>query len=177
MPIKRIIKKYANRRLYDTELRHYITIADVRDLVMRGVPVQVVDTANDAEITRSILLQIMLDEQADGEPLFSANMLAQSIRFYGGTPQGVFARYVEQALDAFAAQHKQLAANWSETPSDATDRMTQRNVTLWAEARETFLRAARLEPSASTRWGSDGGESGHDAGDDEARADAAPAHQ
>jgi polyhydroxyalkanoate synthesis repressor PhaR len=91
----RIIKKYPNRRLYDTEVSRYITLADVRSLVMAGVEFRVVDTSNDDDITRAILLQIMLEEESGGEPLFTANMLAQIIRFYGGTLHGLFARYME----------------------------------------------------------------------------------
>ncbi|MGD2019610.1 MAG: polyhydroxyalkanoate synthesis repressor PhaR [Thiohalocapsa sp.] len=165
MPIERIIKKYPNRRLYDTELSRYITIADVRDLVMRGVPFRVLDTANDADLTRSILLQIMLEEEAGGEPLFSANMLAQIIRFYGGTLQGVFARYLEHSLDAFAQQQKQLTETWGETPFDAINRMTQRNMELWADAQKTFLRAAGLEPNRSPRKDDDDAPDGGSGGE------------
>jgi polyhydroxyalkanoate synthesis repressor PhaR len=153
MTTERIIKKYPNRRLYDTELSRYITIADVRDLVMSGVPFRVLDTANDADLTRSILLQIMLEEEAGGEPLFSANMLAQIIRFYGGTLQGVFARYMEHSLEAFATQQKQLADAWGDTPFDAINRMTKRNMDLWADAQKTLLRAAGLGPNDPPRDG------------------------
>ncbi|MDF1528350.1 MAG: polyhydroxyalkanoate synthesis repressor PhaR, partial [Sedimenticola sp.] len=78
----RIIKKYPNRRLYDTELSRYITLNDIRELVMKGSDFQVVDTNSNEDLTRSILLQIMLDEESGGEPLFSAKMLSQIIRFY-----------------------------------------------------------------------------------------------
>ena len=81
----RVIKKYPNRRLYDTELSRYVTLVDVRELVMEGHEFKVVDTANDDDITRAILLQIMLEEESGGTPLFSAKMLSQMIRFYGGT--------------------------------------------------------------------------------------------
>jgi polyhydroxyalkanoate synthesis repressor PhaR len=144
MPSERIIKKYPNRRLYDTERSRYITLADVRDLIMQGVSVRVLDTANDADLTRSILLQIMLEEETGGEPLFSANMLAQIIRFYGGTVQGVFARYLESSLDTFAEQQKQLADAWRESPLEALNEMTRRNLDLWADAQKSFLRAAGL---------------------------------
>jgi polyhydroxyalkanoate synthesis repressor PhaR len=151
MPTERIIKKYPNRRLYDTELSRYITIADVRDLVMQGVPFRVLDTSNEADLTRSTLLQIMLEEEAGGKPLFSANMLAQIIRFYGGTLQGVFARYLEHSLDAFADQQKQMTETWGGTPFDALNRMTQQNMELWADAQKSFLRAAGLESKDGTR--------------------------
>ncbi|HYN78333.1 MAG TPA: polyhydroxyalkanoate synthesis repressor PhaR [Lamprocystis sp. (in: g-proteobacteria)] len=139
---ERIIKKYPNRRLYDTELSHYITLADVRALVMESVEFRVVDAANEADITRSILLQIMLEEESGGEPLFSATMLAQIIRFYGGTVQGVFARYLESTLDLFAKQQKQLTESWGDSPFDTVTRLTKRNMDLWSHLQEEFIRAA-----------------------------------
>lgn len=142
MTSERIIKKYPNRRLYDTEVSRYITLGDVRSLVMDGTPFRVVDSANDADITRSILLQIMLEEETGGEPLFSAPMLAQIIRFYGGTLHGLFARYLENALDLFAKQQTQMAETWGENPFEAMRRLTQRNMELWSDMQKDFLRAS-----------------------------------
>ncbi|NEV62713.1 polyhydroxyalkanoate synthesis repressor PhaR [Thiorhodococcus minor] len=142
MNSERIIKKYPNRRLYDTEVSRYITLADVRDLVMNSASFKVVDTANESDITRSILLQIMLEEETGGEPLFSAAMLAQIIRFYGGTLQGMFARYLESSLDLFAKQQQEMAKALSETPFEAMTRMTQKNVEIWTDLQEDFMRAA-----------------------------------
>ena len=153
MPTTRIIKKYPNRRLYDTEVSRYITVADVRDLVMHCVPLRVVDTANDADITRAILLQIMLEEESGGQPLFSANMLAQIIRFYGGTMQGFFARYLEDSLDLFAKQQQQMQETWGESPVEAMARATQRNVELWADLQKDFLRAAGFPLGAKDKDG------------------------
>lgn len=150
MSSQRIIKKYPNRRLYDTEVSRYITLADVRALVMQGVELRVLDTTNDADITRAILLQIMLEEESGGEPLFSANMLAQIIRFYGGTLQGVFARYMEQSLDVFARQQQQLRETWGESPFEVVTRMTQRNMELWADLQRELLRAAGLAATTKT---------------------------
>ncbi len=141
MSSTRIIKKYPNRRLYDTEVSRYITLADVRGLVMSCAHFRVLDTANDSDITRSILLQIMLEEETGGEPLFTANMLAQIIRFYGGTLHGLFARYLEDSLDIFAQQQKHLVETW-ENPFDAVSRMTQRNMELWSGMQDDLLRAA-----------------------------------
>ncbi len=138
----RIIKKYPNRRLYDTEVSRYITLADVRSLVMAGVEFRVVDTSNDDDITRAILLQIMLEEESGGEPLFTANMLAQIIRFYGGTLHGLFARYMEESLDIFGKQQHQMREVWGENPFDAMRRLAQRNVGMWASLQKDFLRAA-----------------------------------
>jgi polyhydroxyalkanoate synthesis repressor PhaR len=138
----RIIKKYPNRRLYDTELSRYITLSDVRHLVMTGEEFTVVDTSNEDDITRSILLQIMLEEESGGEPLFSARMLCQVIRFYGGTFHGVFARYLEESLDLFAKQQHQLRRAWSDDPLAAMTNMARSNVEIWASLQKDFLRAA-----------------------------------
>lgn len=148
MASERIIKKYPNRRLYDTELSRYITLADVRDLVMRSVPFRVLDSVNDTDITRAILLQIMLEEETGGEPLFSAPMLAQIIRVYGGTLQGLFARYMEHSLNAFAAQQRELTDTWGDTPFEALTQMTRQNLDLWGEAQKDFLRATGLALTA-----------------------------
>ena len=153
---ERIIKKYPNRRLYDTEVSRYITLADVRALVMQCTPLKVVDTANDTDITRSILLQIMLEEESGGEPLFSASMLAQIIRFYGGTVQGVFTRYLERSLELFAKQQEQLQEDWVDSPLEAMTRATQRNMEMWTDMQKEFLRSAGIaEPKAGTESGSD----------------------
>ena len=146
----RTIKKYPNRRLYDTELSRYITLSDVRDLVMTGQDFKVVDTSNEEDITRTILLQIMLEEESGGEPLFTAHMLSQVIRFYGGTFQGVFARYLEESLDLFAKQQHQLRRAWTDDPFAAMTNMARSNVEMWASLQKDFLRAAGFG-SASTR--------------------------
>ena len=147
MPSDRIIKKYPNRRLYDTELSRYITLSDVRELVMTGVPFRVLDTGTDADLTRAILLQIMLEEETGGEPLFSASMLAQIIRFYGGTLHGVFGRYMELSLNSFSEQQKQLLETWGEAPLHALSRLTQRNMDIWAETQDKLLRATGFGPA------------------------------
>ena len=138
----RIIKKYPNRRLYDTELSRYVTLGDVRELVMQGEEFRVVDTANGDDITRSILLQIMLEEESGGAPLFSSKMLAQLIRFYGGTVQGMFARYLEESLDPFAVQQAKMRESVGDNPFDAMTRMAQRNMAIWSDVQQSFLRAA-----------------------------------
>jgi polyhydroxyalkanoate synthesis repressor PhaR len=145
MTTPRIIKKYPNRRLYDTQVSRYITLADVRQLVMEGVELKVQDTTNDEDITRAILIQIMLDEESGGQPLFSAGMLAQIIRFYGGALHGLFARYMEDSLDLFARQQHQMRELWGEHPLEAMTRLTQRNVELWTDLQKGFLRAAGLK--------------------------------
>ena len=150
MSDERIIKKYPNRRLYDTEVSRYITVADVRALVMKGVKFRVMDTTNEADITRSILLQIMLEEESAGKPLFTADMLAQIIRFYGGTLQGLFARYLEQSLNVFAKQQHQVRETLAQDPLEAVARITQRSVDMWADFQKEFLRAAGLQANGKS---------------------------
>lgn len=97
----RLIKKYPNRRLYDTQASAYITLEDVKHLILGHERLQVVDTKTNEDITRSILLQIILEEETGGAPMFSAEALAQIIRFYGHAMQGVMGSFLEQNIAAF----------------------------------------------------------------------------
>mgnify|MGYP003572976492 FL=1 len=142
MPAPRVIKKYPNRRLYDTELSRYITLADVRNLVLDGIELRVVDSSSQEDLTRAILLQIMLEEEAGGEPLFSAKMLSQIIRFYGGTVQGMFARYLEESLDLFARQQQEMREAFGNTTLEAMTRMAQRHMQLWSDIQENIFRTS-----------------------------------
>ena len=97
----RLIKKYPNRRLYDTQTSTYITLADVKQLVLDNENFQVVDAKSTEDLTRPILLQIILEEEAGGMPMFSARMLSQIIRFYGNAMQGMMGSYLEKNIQAF----------------------------------------------------------------------------
>lgn len=140
----RIIKKYPNRRLYDTELSRYITLADIRELVMKGVDFTVIDTNSEEDLTRSILLQIMLEEESGGEPLFSAGMLSQIIRYYGGSVQGMFARYLEESMSMFAKQQEHLHDSLGVDPMKTMTELAQRNMKMWADMQNSFFRAAGI---------------------------------
>jgi polyhydroxyalkanoate synthesis repressor PhaR len=144
MPSPRIIKKYPNRRLYDSELSRYVTLIDIRQLVMQGIDFQVVDTNTSEDLTRSILLQIMLEDESGGQPLFSAKMLSQIIRFYGGTVQGMFSRYLEESLTMFAEQQEQMRASLGGDPMQAMTKLARHNMQLWADMQKNFLKAADL---------------------------------
>ena len=104
----RTIKKYPNRRLYDTANSGYITLADVKQLVLDNENFQVVDAKSTEDLTRPILLQIILEEEAGGMPMFSSEMLAQMIRFYGSAQQTIMGQYIEQNVKAFLAIQKKL---------------------------------------------------------------------
>jgi polyhydroxyalkanoate synthesis repressor PhaR len=97
----RVLKKYPNRRLYDTETSSYITLADVKKMVLTGQDFVVRDAKTSDDLTRSILLQIILEEETGGVPMFSSQMLAQIIRFYGHAMQGMMGSYLEKNLQTF----------------------------------------------------------------------------
>ena len=105
----RTIKKYPNRRLYDTANSGYITLADVKQMVLDGLAFRVVDAKSNEDLTRQILLQIILDEEAGGMPMFSSDMLSQMIRFYGTAQQTIIGQYIEQNVQAFLAIQKKLS--------------------------------------------------------------------
>lgn len=104
----RTIKKYPNRRLYDTANSGYITLTDVKQMVLENIDFVVVDAKSGEDLTRAILLQIILDEEGAGMPMFSSEMLAQMIRFYGTAQQTVMGQYMEQNVKAFLAIQKKL---------------------------------------------------------------------
>lgn len=105
----RVIKKYPNRRLYDTQTSSYITLADVRELVVTSERFKVIDAKTNEDITRSILLQIILELESAGVPMFNTNTLKQIIRFYGHAMQGVMGNYLEHNMQAFTEIQKQLS--------------------------------------------------------------------
>jgi polyhydroxyalkanoate synthesis repressor PhaR len=105
----RVLKKYPNRRLYDTQSSSYITLADVKQMVLSGEDFEVRDAKDSADLTRSILLQIILEEESGGVPMFSTEMLSQIIRFYGHAMQGAMGAVLEQNLKAAAQMQSQLA--------------------------------------------------------------------
>jgi polyhydroxyalkanoate synthesis repressor PhaR len=105
----RILKKYPNRRLYDTQISSYITLADVKAMVLTGETFEVRDAKTGDDLTRSILLQIILEEETGGVPIFSAPMLSQLIRFYGHAMQGMMGSYLEKNLQTFTEIQARLA--------------------------------------------------------------------
>lgn len=100
----RVIKKYPNRRLYDTAESRYITLADIRRLVVDRVDFVVIDKRTQQDITRTILLQVIAEQEHSGEPLMSRDFLSQVIRSYGSVTQGLVGSYLEQSLRMFAAR-------------------------------------------------------------------------
>ncbi|MDX9842247.1 MAG: polyhydroxyalkanoate synthesis repressor PhaR [Aquabacterium sp.] len=107
----RTIKKYPNRRLYDTQTSSYITLSDVKEMVMGCEQFVIVDAKSGEDLTRSILLQIILEEESAGMPMFSTQALAQIIRLYGNTMQGLMGNYLEKNIQSFIDLQSRLTEN------------------------------------------------------------------
>ena len=148
MTESRIIKKYPNRRLYDTAISSYITLEDVKRLVLEGAAFSVIDARSGDEITRTILLQIISEEEEHGEPIFSSELLANIIRFYGDTLQGMMGRYLEQSLRMFVDQQHQFRDQMSGfgplkrslNPLSMMSDFADQNLSIWKSMQEQFYK-------------------------------------
>ena len=128
----RIIKKYPNRRLYDTETSSYITLQDVKKLVLEHVEFRVEDAKTKEDLTRAILLQIILEEESAGAPMFSSDMLSQIIRLYGNAMQGMMGNYLEKNIHTFIEMQKKL--------QDQSRQLYGQNPMLSADAWSEFVK-------------------------------------
>ncbi len=148
MAEQRLIKKYPNRRLYDTEESRYITLVDVQRLVRDGTDIKVTDTQSGEDITRSILIQIITEQEAGGNPLFTTDMLTRFIRFYDESLQDAFSSFLDQTLKLYSEQQQQMQSQLDQLiPGNAVDswtELTERNMELWREMQDGFFRAAGL---------------------------------
>ncbi len=136
----RIIKKYPNRRLYDTEISSYVTLEDIRQLVIDAENFEVHDAKTGQDITRSVLLQIISEREEAGEPLLSANVLQQLIRFYGDSLQGFMGQYLERSIQLFHEQQHQfrgqLQSLLGQAPWNMMKDLTQRNLEMWNQMQD-----------------------------------------
>jgi polyhydroxyalkanoate synthesis repressor PhaR len=137
MSSHRIIKKYPNRRLYDTEISSYITIEDVRQLIVDGEDFEVRDAKSGEDLTRQVLLQIIAEHESDGEPVLSTQLLSQIIRFYGDSLQGFMGNYLERSMQIFLDQQQQFRTQigglLGQTPWAMMNQLTERNMAMWQE--------------------------------------------
>ncbi|MGV8941539.1 MAG: polyhydroxyalkanoate synthesis repressor PhaR [Lysobacter sp.] len=142
MSSKRVIKKYPNRRLYDTQISSYITIEDVRQLIVDGEEFEVVDARSGQDLTRQVLLQIITEHEQDGEPMLSTQLLSQIIRFYGDSLQGYMGSYLEQSMQTFMDQQqqfrKQMGNMLGQTPWAMMNQLTERNMTMWKDLQQNL---------------------------------------
>ncbi|MBB5208482.1 polyhydroxyalkanoate synthesis repressor PhaR [Chiayiivirga flava] len=131
----RVIKKYPNRRLYDTEISSYITLEDVRQLIVDGETFEVRDAKTGEDLTRTVLLQIIAEHEERGQPMFSTQLLTQIIRFYGDSLQGFMGSYLEKSMEMFLEQQTQFRSQLNnllgQTPWSMLNQLTERNLDLW----------------------------------------------
>ncbi|CAI8759704.1 polyhydroxyalkanoate synthesis repressor PhaR [Methylocaldum szegediense] len=142
---ERIIKKYPNRRLYDTAISKYVTFGDIRRLVREAIKFRVVDAKTDEDITRSVLLQLILEEEEKGQPIFTTEILEQIIRTYGNAMQGFMTAYLKESMDVFLTQQKLMQAQMTNlikhAPLSVFTELTQQNLKLWQTMQQRFFSA------------------------------------
>ena len=141
----RTIKKYPNRRLYDTEQSRYITLADLQQLVMEGEDFQVIDASTAKDLTRNILLQIISEQESGGKPMFTTEILMRFIRFYGDSVQDALTQYLEQSLNLFDEQQKAFQAQMQDALhgnplTEIMTEMTKKNMAIWEDVQNSFFK-------------------------------------
>ena len=140
----RVIQKYPNRRLYDTDESRYITLGDIRRLVVERIDFVVIDKKTQADITRSILLQVIAEQEHADEPVMSRDFLSQVIRTYGGQMQGVVGSYLEQSLKLFNSQQREMRERVKNVvgvdPVDAVNQVAQKNYQRWRAVQDDIFR-------------------------------------
>ena len=135
MAAERIIKKYANRRLYDAQASRHVTLEEVRALIAGGESIKVIDDRTGDDITRSVLMQIIAEQEQSGGPIFTTTVLEQLIRFYGDDMQGFLRSYLEESIATFVRQQHSLQSEMmklmTEAPMAAFSELARQNVALW----------------------------------------------
>ncbi len=151
----RVIKKYPNRRLYDTELSKYIKLIDLRSLIDDGVDFEVRDANTGEDITRTILLQIITDQECGGKPLFTTDILTQMIRSYGGEAQDVFTEFLSRSISMFNKQQRLYQERLNDMmrghPMNAWSEIAKQNMEIWQEAQKNFLKSAGMDVAPSDK--------------------------
>ena len=132
----RVIKKYANRRLYDTAASKHVTLSDIRKMIVEGFDIQIIEDTSGDDITRPLLLQIIAEqEQSAGQPILSEMLLSQLIRFYGNPMQGLMAQYLQKSVSTFVKQQstvqEQMQHMLSNTPIDTMRELVSQNMKTW----------------------------------------------
>jgi len=140
----RLIRKYANRRLYDTEASRYITLEDLKKLIVAGEDIQVQEAKGKQDVTREVLLQIVAEQEHLGSPILHEAILTSLIRFYGHPMQGMASQYLEGALQQLQKQRLQIAEQMQavlQNPAEVLGTLAQQNLEWINRLQENFLRA------------------------------------
>jgi polyhydroxyalkanoate synthesis repressor PhaR len=166
MSEERVIKKYANRRLYDASQSRHITLEDIRSMIIAGQRVKVVEDKTNEDITRLILLQVIADQEQFGRPILSTPLLESLIRFYGNSLQGFLSTYLEKSVETFMRQQEivqtQMSRMMSNAPLTTMSELARQNLEMWTKMQESML-AAFNPPPREPQGGSKG--NGKDAED------------
>lgn len=144
MSNERVIKKYANRRLYDSTGSRHVTLDDIRKLIVAGEKVKVVDDKSGEDLTRSVLLQVISEQEQFGTPVLSMELLEAIIRFYGNPVQEMLTRYMEQSVGALARQQQAMRAEMAkalEGPMAPMAEFARQNMEQWAKIQASMLSA------------------------------------
>lgn len=137
MPQERLIRKYSNRRLYDTADSRHVTLDDLRQLIVAGEKIKVIDDKSGEDLTRSVLLQIISEQEQFGSPVLGAELLEMIIRFYGGPMQALLSRYLEQAFTTMLQQQEAVQAQMAkalQTPFAPLAELARKNAEMWGFA-------------------------------------------
>lgn len=150
----RIIKKYQNRCLYDTSLSKYISLTDLKELVFSQEAFEVREVKTDKNITRQVLLQIISEEENEGDPLFTADVLMKFIRMYSDSAQGAFSSYMEHSLGYFDAQSRQFMEKVSDSkdlnPLNVWTDIAKKNMSYFQDAQKNMMKAAGVPDKPSS---------------------------
>jgi polyhydroxyalkanoate synthesis repressor PhaR len=156
----RVIKKYPNRRLYDTVESRYITLADIRRLVVEKVDFLVVDKKTQEDITRTILLQVIAEQEHRTDPLLSREFLSQVIRSYGGPTQPVIGAYLEHSLKLISQQQRELRerlkAQGTADPGELASGLAERGAQRWRGVQDEIVRVLSDASTARSREAAEG---------------------
>ena len=136
MQPERLIRKYSNRRLYDTSGSRHVTLDDLRQLVVAGEKIKVVDDKSGEDLTRSVLLQIIAEQEQCGVPVLNCDLLEMVIRFYGGPMQSLLSRYLEQAFTTILRQQEAMQSEMTkalQTPFAPLTELVRKNMEVWEQ--------------------------------------------
>ena len=139
----RLIKKYANRRLYDTESSKHVTLDGIHDLIVAGHDVRIVDETSGEDISRSILLQIIAERELHGRPILDADFLMRLIRMYGNPMQDMVGEFLSKSFDTFITQQaqyrEQMMKAMAATPLETMQKLTADNLKTWQAMQDAFM--------------------------------------
>ena len=152
MPIERVIKKYANRRLYDSTESRHVTLDDIRKMIVSGDKVKVVDDKTGDDLTRAVFLQVIAEQEQFGTPVLSTELLESIIRFYGNPVSHMLTKYMEQSVGTLARQQQAMQSEMAKVlanPLNPLAELTRQNMEQWAKLQSSMMSAFAAKPAPS----------------------------